>query len=147
MHYKPKKRVQDSFSDNKENYINDVLESAKKISQSEEFKQWTGQTIEKANALLNDPDWITRTDKYAQDTLNQADKIMHSQVFQDSVTDAMQKANTILGNYDKPGGLGNKVKQLDAIFNKFSSSELPCCDHSKHLHSTDCRVCSTNDEL
>ena len=48
MHYKPTKRVQDSFSDNKENYINDVLESAKKISQSEEFKQWTGQTIEKA---------------------------------------------------------------------------------------------------
>jgi hypothetical protein len=147
MNYNPTKRVQDSFSDNKGNYINDILESAKKNSQSEEFKQWTGQTIEKANALLNNPDWMAKTNKYEKDKLYQADEIMYSQAFQDSVADAMQRANKILDNYHEPSGLGNQVKQLTAVINKHNLPELPCGDISKHLHSTDCRNCQANDEL
>lgn len=147
MNYKPIKPSEDSFSDHKASYIDAVLESAKKISQSEELKQWTGQTIEKANSLFNNLDWVAKTDKYVKDKLNQADEIMHIQTFHDSIADVMQKANMILGNCYNHSRLGNQVKQLDAIFNKFNPPELPCCDLSKYLNSIDYRVCSTSEEL
>jgi hypothetical protein len=131
----------------KPSFIDHLLDFASQTSDSGLPNSWIDRITSEATAKIGNPKWDASAD--VKDTLNQADNILHSNALQNSINDAMKEANKILSGYGDPLRLGGDVNKLNGIFSKFSNYEavIPCCDPSKHLHSTDCRVCPTNDEL